>query len=407
MPDGINFDPKDIVSAELYGDVKRNPGDYLVEWSQKAPFYVMVAGLPQAVLTRYEDQKIGYEDFARFSSAKRKWPGTEKFNYYRGLPVITDTDPPTQIRLRRLMAPAFSARKLASMEAAIKTFVAAQLETIAGNGNAFELVSELSHPLAAFILLGQCLDLDEDIWPIFVRISKGMAAFNTLAPGEQPPAEYLQAWEDGYAYCAELIEDRRRSPKDDVLGKIVAAGDEGGKVSTEEMFATMLVLFTAGFGGIKNTPAFALWRLCRDREQLEILQKDISLVPSAVSESVRLDTNAWSNLRWATEDFEFNGLKFFADMPIHLMCSAPNYNPEVFEDPLRFDITRKPQDLVSFGHGFHHCIGSLLVKMSTRIVVQQVVEKFPNLQLSEPDFYPEIIGGPKERGLHAMPLKQS
>jgi len=407
MPDGINFDQTNIVNAELYGDVKRNPGDYLIEWSNKAPFYIMVAGLPQAVITRYDDQKAAYEDFARFSSTKRKWPGTEKFNYYRGMPVITDTDPPTQIRLRRLMAPAFSARKLASMEAAIKNFVAGKLETIAASGNAFELVSELSHPLAAFILLGQCLDLGEDIWPIFVRISKGMAAFNTLAPGDQPPAEYLQAWEGGYAYCAQLIAERRRNPKDDVLGKIVAAGDDGGKVSTEEMFATMLVLFTAGFGGIKNTPAFTLWRLCRDRAQMEILRKDISLVPSAVAESVRMDTNAWTNIRWATEDFEFNGLKIFADMPIHLMCSAPNYDPEVFEDPLRFDITRKPQELVSFGHGFHHCIGSLLVKMSSRIVVQQVVEKFPNLQLADPDFYPEIIGGPKERGLLAMPLKPS
>jgi cytochrome P450 len=173
------------------------------------------------------------------------------------------------------------------------------------------------------------------------------------------------------------------------------------------MFATMLVLFTAGFGGIKNTPAFALWRLCLDRAQFELLQGDISLVGAAVAESVRLDTNAWTTLRWATQDFEFNGLKIFADMPIHMMCAAPNYNPDLFEDPLHFDITRKPQDLGSFGHGFHHCIGSLLAKMSARIVVRQVVEAFPNLRLAEPDFQPEIIGGPKERGLRDLPVKIS
>ena len=407
MPDGINLDPKNIVNADLYGDVKFNPGKYLVDWSTKAPFYVMVAGLPQAVLTRYDDQKAAYEDFARFSSAKRKWPGTEKFNYYRGLPVITDTDPPTQVSLRRLMAPAFSARKLATMETAIQTYVATRLEEIAAAGSDFEMIEDLSHPLAAFILLGQCLDLDEEIWPIFIKISKGMAAFNSLAAGEQPPKTYLDAWEDGYKYCAQLIEERRRQPRDDVLGKIVAAGDDGGKVSTEEMFATMLVLFTAGFGGIKNTPAFAVWRLCRDRAQFELLRNDMSLVGAAVAESVRVDTNAWSIIRWATEDFEYNGLQLFADMPIHLMCSAPNYDPEIYEDPLRFDITRKPQDLMSFGHGFHHCIGSLLVKMSTRIVVKQVVEKFPHLHLADPDFQPQIVGGPKERGIQTLPLKIS
>ena len=110
MPDGVNFDRTRVVDADLFGAVKRHPEAFLVDWSRRPPFYVMVAGLPQAVITRYEDQKPAYEDYQRFSSSKRKWPGMEKFYYYRGLPIITDSDPPTQIRLRRLMAPAFSAR---------------------------------------------------------------------------------------------------------------------------------------------------------------------------------------------------------------------------------------------------------------------------------------------------------
>jgi cytochrome P450 len=407
MPDGMNFDRHQVVDVDLFGEVKREPGKYMVEWSKKPPFYVMVAGLPQAVLTRYEDQKPALEDFQRFSSAKRKWPGTERFNYYRGLPVITDNDPPAQIRLRRLMAPAFSARKLAAMEPDIQKFVAERLAEVAERGGDFDVVTELSHPLAAFILLGQCLDLDPDVWPIFIRISRGMAAFNALAPGAPLPADYLLAWDEGYAYCAALIAERRKNPKDDVLGKIVAAGDEEGKVSTEEMFATMLVLFTAGFGGIQNTAAFALWRLCRDRAQLQMLQNDLSLVPSAVAESIRLDTNAWTVLRWATQDFDYAGLRIFENMPVHFVSSAPNYNPDLFPEPERFDITRKAPDLVSFGHGFHHCIGSLLSKMAGRIAVQQTVVKFPDLHLADPDFYPVIVGGPKERGLRTLPLKIS
>jgi cytochrome P450 len=120
-----------------------------------------------------------------------------------------------------------------------------------------------------------------------------------------------------------------------------------------------------------------------------------------------LDTNAWTTLRWATQDFEYAGLQFFANMPIHLISSAPNYDPSLFANPTRFDITRKPQELVSFGHGFHHCIGSLLAKMTAKIAVQSVVARFPGLHLDDPDFWPDIIGGPKERGLRAMPLKLS
>jgi len=407
MPDGFSFDEAKVVDADLFGDVKRHPEAYLVEWSRRAPFYVMVAGLPQAVMTRYEDQKPAYEDYQRFSSSKRKWPGMEKFYYYRGLPIITDSDPPTQIRLRRLMAPAFSARKLATMETQIQDFVSARLGIAAEKGVDFDVVTELTHPLAAYILLGLCLDLEEDVWPIFVRIARGMAAFNNLAPGEGPPQDYLDAWDEGYKYCGQLIEARRRAPKDDVIGKIVAAGEQEGRVSTEEMFATMLVLFTAGFGGIQNTASYTLWRLCRDPAQLKLLQNDLSLVPAAVAESVRLDTNAWTTLRWATQDFEYAGLQFFENMPIHLISSAPNYDPTIFENPTVFDITRKPQDMVSFGHGFHHCIGSLLAKMTAKIVVQEVVTRFPGLHLADADFWPDIVGGPKERGLRSMPLKLS
>jgi cytochrome P450 len=405
MPDGFNLDNRNIVDADIFGEVKRKPEPYLVDWSTRPPFYVMVAGLPQAVITRYEDQKAAYEDYARFSSAKRKWPGTEKFYYYRGLPIITDSDPPTQVRLRRLMAPAFSARKLATMDGQIQAFVAKRLDVIAERGRDFDVVTELTHPLAAYILLGLCLDLEESSWPIFIRIARGMAAFGQLAPGAAPPADYLEAWDEGYAYCGQLIEDRRRAPKDDVVGAIVAAGEQEGRVSTEEMFATMLVLFTAGFGGIQNTAAYAVWRLCRDRAQLELLRTDPTLINATIAESVRMDPNAWTTLRWATQDFEYGGLKFFEDMPVHFICGAPNYNPAVYEDPERFDIRRKPQDLMAFGHGFHHCIGSLLAKMTGRIAVQQVVGRFPDLHLPEPDFYPEIIGGPKERGLRSMPVR--
>jgi cytochrome P450 len=405
MPDGLNIDPRQIVDADLFGAVKRRPEAHMIEWSTRPPFYIMVAGMPQAVLTRYQDQVPAYEDYQRFSSAKRKWPGTEKFYYYRGLPVINDNDPPAQIRLRRLMAPAFSARKLASMEDPIKEFVAKKLDQIAETRTEFDVVTDFGHPLAAYILLGLCLDLDESVWPIFHRIAGGMAAFGQLAPGAETPSEYLAAWDDGYAYCHQLIETRRRSPKDDVIGNIVAAGEQDGRISTEEMFGTMLVLFTAGIGGIQNTTSYLLWRLCRDRAQLELLQSDLSLTTAAVTESLRMDNNAWTALRWATRDFEYAGLQLFENMPVHFMCSAPNYDPTVFENPEKFDILRTPHDMLGFGHGYHHCIGSLLAKTAVRIAIQQIVERFPKLHLADPDFYPEIIGGPKERGLVSMPLR--
>jgi cytochrome P450 len=110
-------------------------------------------------------------------------------------------------------------------------------------------------------------------------------------------------------------------------------------------------------------------------------------------------------LRWATRDFEFEGLQFFEGMPVHLVCPAPNYDPSLVEDPLRFDMTRKPNDLGAFGLGVHHCIGMGLAKMTARIAIGAVIERFPELRLDDPEFRPEIVGGPKERGIKSLPLR--
>ncbi len=405
MSETIAFDRDKLVDADLFGAVKRDPGRHLVDWSRRAPFYVLVDGRPQGVINRYEDQKRAYEDFDRFSSAKRRWPGTEMFYYYRGMPVITDNDPPAQSRLRRLMAPAFSPRKLAAVEAGVREFVRNRVDRIEAKGGEFDVIADLSHPLAAHVLLGLCLDLPEEDWPIFIRIARGMQAFGVMQPGATVPQEYLDAWDAGRQYCGALIEARRRAPGDDVVSTIVAACDREARISTDEMFATMLVLYTAGFGGITNTPAFALWRLCREPGQLDLLRGEPGLLPGAVAESVRMDTNAWTSLRWSTRDFEFEGLQFFEGMPVHLICPAPNYDPTLVADPLRFDITRKPADFVAFGHGVHHCIGMALAKLTARVVLAAVIERFPALRLDDPDVQPEIVGGPKERGLRAMKMR--
>lgn len=403
----LAFDRSKVVDGNIFDPAfKRRPTETFMEWATKTPFYMLFGGWPQAVATRHEDVKRAFGDHEYFSSVKRPWRGIEKFYYFQGLPVVTDNDPPNQARLRRLMAPAFSPRRLAAIETDLAVYVAARLDALEAGDGRFDAVTDLGRPLSAQVLFGMLLGLPEEDWGVFLRIAHLFSVFNNMKAGDKPPAEFLQAWAEGRAYCEKLIEDRRRHPQDDVVGHIVAAHDAEGKITVDEMFATLFVMYVAGQGGVANTPAWALWRLCRHRDQLELLQREPELLSNAVDEGIRTDPNAYMLLRHATRDFEFSGLQLYKDMPVLIIPGAPNYDPTRYEDPLKFDITRKPQkDIMSFGYGVHHCIGEALARMAGRVTVGAVVKRFPKLRLEDPDLWPEILGGPKERGPVSIPLR--
>jgi cytochrome P450 len=112
-------------------------------------------------------------------------------------------------------------------------------------------------------------------------------------------------------------------------------------------------------------------------------------------------------LRYATGNFEFAGLDLTDGMPVHTLSAGGNYDPEKFEDPLRFDITR-PTDwltLTSFGHGVHHCIGNAVARIVGRVATASTVQRFPRLRLAQENFMPEIEGVLKQRAPVSIPVR--
>ncbi len=400
------FDREKLKTIDLWSqDVKYDPGALWMEWATTPPFYVEVAGAPQAVITRYEDAKIAFEDHQRFSNVKRPWPGTEKYYFWQGLPVVTDNDPPAHTRLRLLLAPAFSPRRLATVEAGIKAYVETLLDEIAQAGG-FDAVADFGRRISAHTLLGLLLGLPPEDWTIFTAISDGLSAYAALPPGSPPPEQFLKVWHAGQSYCDALIAARRAHPLDDLVSHTIAAHDDTGKITTPELYATFIILYAGGFSSIVTYIAWTLWRLCRDPEQLALVQTNPALLADALAESLRTDPVGWTALRYATQDFNFAGLELKDGMPVILVEGASNYDPRVYEDPCRFDLRRiQPRENLSFGSGVHRCIGSTLAKLVTRIAVGAAISRFPHLRLTDPDFRPKIVGGPKERGPASVPLR--
>jgi len=404
----LSIDRAQVLDVDLYGAVKRDPYRYYLAWNRQPPFYIMVDGHPQAIFTRQADTRTVLEDYSRFSSVKRPYPGTEGFYFFNAMPSVTDSDPPTHTRRRRLMAPALTPRRLMTIEAGVNDIVDSLLDELADAGGVFDLVADLGKPLALRTLLGLVCDLPAPDWPIFTGLMAAQrTAFNQLSGNADGKAAYQAAWDRAQAYCADLIEDRRRHPADDLVSNMLATQSrDESQLTTEELFATLIILYSAGLGGTINTPSWTLWRLARHPDQMELLLRDPSLITGAITESLRMEPSSYASLRYATGDFEFAGLQLLDGMPVHTLSAGGNYDPDRFEDPLRFDI-RRPTDwktLTSFGHGVHHCIGNALARMVARICVQKTVQRFPNLKLRDPDFMPLIEGVLKQRSPVSIPV---
>jgi len=402
----IEWDRSKLKNIDLWSSaVKNDPSEAWMQWAVEPPFYVEVGGAPQAVITRYEDAKIAFEDHARFSNVKRPWPGTEKYYYWQGLPVVTDNDPPTHTRLRMLLAPAFAPRRLAAVEAGIRAYMESLFDTLAAKGG-FDAVADLGRNLSSHTLLGLLLGLPKEDWTVFTDISDGLAAYANLPAGSPAPEAFLKPWNRGQEYCSELIDYRRKNPGDDLVSNIIASHDDAGKITTPELYATFIILYAGGFSSIVTYIAWTLWRLCREPEQLRLVQENPALLNDALAESLRTDPVGWTALRYATCDFNFSGLELKTGMPVIIVEGASNYDPRIYEDPARFDLRREQKrEVLSFGAGVHRCIGSTLARFSARIALNGLIAQFPKLRLADPEFRPSAVGGPKERGPNAVPLR--
>jgi len=408
MTQDIVADRNQILDIDLYGAVKRDPYKYYVEWNQRPPFFILSEGHPQAVFTRSEDTKLVLEDYERFSSVKQPYPGTEGFYFFNSMPSVTDSDPPVHTRRRRLMMPALTPRKLSKIEAGVNDAVDKILDQIADAGNGFDLIKDLGAPLAMNTLLGLVCDLPAEDWPIFTGLAQAQRrAFNQLSGNAEGKAAYQKAWTDAQDYCAQLMENRRRQPQDDLVSNMLAAQSRGeSQLTSEEVMATLIILFSAGLGGVTVTPAWTLWRLARHPDQMQLLLRNPSLINGAVTESIRMEPSSYASLRYVRGDFEFAGLQLTDGMPVHTMSAGGNYDPGTYPDPLRFDITR-PTDwmkLTSFGHGVHHCIGNAVARLGARITILKTVQRFPKLSLETADFMPEIEGVLKQRAPVSIPV---
>jgi cytochrome P450 len=399
------LDHSNVWELDLGGAAfKSNARQYLAEWARRPPIYVFNNGPAQVIVGRYADVHEVFTDPVRFSSEIPRGKGFEQFDKFIGGQFLTQMDGERHARLRRLLMGGFSRKRLTQLEDQITSIIEGFLDDIERDGPEFDAVSQYAARLVVGALLTAMMNLEPEQRQVLLDFQEALAIVTTTKPGQPYPPEVRVAYDRMSAVINRLIADRRSRPTSDFLGDLVAARDQGDRLSDNELF-DMIFGVSAALATTPRSSAGALYMLYTHRDQLKQLIEDPSLIPDAVEECLRIASNGYFTFpRVASCNTVLGGVPILKGMIVRPSPQAANYDPTIFANPLTFDIHRRPDRTMTFGAGPHHCIGHLLGRRTIQIAIGRLLARFPNARLQDPQFVPSYGGQAGELRMKSLPM---
>ena len=332
-------------------------------------------------LTRHADLDAIYHDPVLFSSDKtvefRRTMGETPL-YEHHTTSLVFNDPPRHTRVRKRLSPAFAPRALRALEPRVRAVVASSLDELAGE---FDLLRDFAMKLP-IELIGDMLGVPSAdrhrLSPWAVAILSGLEA----DLGEQGRDAGSRAVDEFKDYLRWLIAERKRAPGDagEVLSKLVGPDEDGETLTELELLHNCIFLLNAGHETTANTITNGVDALLRFPDQLARLRDQPDLIGTAVEEILRFESPVQLGNRKLTADAEVNGVTIEKESYVWMSIGAANRDPEVFPDPDRLDVSRKPNRHLAFGSGIHACAGMSLGRMEARIALDAFVRRFARIE---------------------------
>ena len=362
------------------------------------------------VLTRYDDVVAVLRD-QRFSAER----GGARNRYAQqamaaaeehGGPVarantLLTADPPEHTRMRLLISKAFLPRAVEKLRPHIQEIADELLDGVQEPGR-LDILMDFAYPLPV-IIIGELMGVPTEHRAQFKRWSDDVVATLGGAFGAPDLLERgAQSVRDLADYFRDVIADRRRQPKEDLVSVLVAATDQGDVLSEEQLVATCVVALIAGSETTRNLIGNGMLALLRNPAEQEKLWSDPSLVESAVEELLRYAGPVQCTARVATEDVEIGGKTVGKGQVVFTMLAAANRDPAHFPDPESLDISRQNNHHVAFGSGIHSCLGQPLARLEAQIAFSTLARRIPNpwLAIDDVEWGPSFI----LRGLKSLPI---
>jgi cytochrome P450 len=309
----------------------------------------------------------------------------EMMGIIMGAKVILAMDQPEHRRHRALVSTAFRSKILAKWEENLVLRVVDDLiDRFAERGRA-DLVREFTF-LFPVQVIARILGLPSEDHYQFQKWS--LAIIGVGSDWDRG----LAASEEIRQYFSGILDDRRAHPQDDLISELVQAELDGEKLDDEEIFSFLRLLLPAGVETTYRSSGNFLFGLLTHTGHLGALTGDRSLMPQAIEEALRWEPPLLLTGRVTTRDVELSGVSIPAGSPITPMIGSANHDETVYPDPDSFDIFRGPRPHISFGYGAHMCLGMHLARMETRVAVNRLLDRLPNLRLDPEGDDPHIHG---------------
>ncbi|MCV7422472.1 cytochrome P450 [Mycobacterium yunnanensis] len=321
-----------------------------------------------------------------------------------GQPGFLFLDPPDHTRLRRLAQQAFAPKRVKALEADVVTMVDDLLDRAVDAGS-LDAVADLAYPLPVAVIC-RMLGVPIADEPLFSRASallaKGLDPFITFT-GELP-VDFAERMEAGHwlrAYIADLVEERRSAPREDLISALIAAEEDGDQLTSDEIVATCNLLLIAGHETTVNLIANAILAMQRHPRHWAALAEDPDRAATIIEETLRHDPPVQLAGRTAGEDMTIGSTSVPKGDTMMVLLAAGQRDPAAFDRPDDFDPDRDNLRHLAFGHGVHFCLGAPLARLEARVALSAVTRRFPGATLAgEPVYKPNVT----LRGMASLPL---
>lgn len=364
-------------------DFTENPFPHYDDWLQNSPVMPQPDG--SFVIVKHADLNAIYRDTDTYISDKKQafepkfGAGSPLFEHHTTSLVFND--PPLHTRVRRIMTSALTPRALARMEPGLIATVDTLLDEMPQTP---DLIEDFASTIPIQII-GNLLDVPmSERGPLRDWSLAILGALEpTLTSGQLTQGH--AAVREFKTYLQDLIARRRARPGDpdtDVLTRLIA-GDNSGQLTEIELIQNCIFILNAGHETTTNLIGNGLALLHDDPAQKQIVLNDFSAIDSAVEEILRLRSPNQFGNRETTREVIIGGQAIPPQSNLHLCIGAANRDPEVFDNPTDFDVTRRPNRHLAFAGGPHICVGLTLARMEGRIAIERFLRRYPDYALTQ------------------------
>ena len=408
----VDTGQRDPTYPAVYPSLSGFQLDNPASWTRGQPFELFKEMREQAPVMWSPSRRKGMSGFwsiTRYADIKHVELSPEVFSSQRGsmhlalpdrnewkprqlvdasLNSLINMDSAVHINLRTQHAPFFFPTYVESLKARVAQKVDSLLDELERRGPVVDFAKVFSHELPMFTLC-EMLGIDESDRP---RVIKWMHYLESAAQYLTNPLQaflaepslpfrFNKVLQEMFDYGKEVMADRRRHPREDLLSLIAHAEIEGEKMSQEYLDGSWLLIIFAGNDTTRNSLSGTMRLMTEFPEQRQMIIDDPSLIPKMSHEALRLVSPVITMRRTATEQTEIAGQQIAENEKVIMWYGAANRDPDVFPDPDRFDMHRpNVEKHLAFGHGVHKCLGNRIAQMQLNIAYERIFDRFPNIQ---------------------------